>query len=79
MHDTGKIGIPDAAEWEIMQTHCQIGYNILCKSDTPVFKLAAEIALNHHEQWAGGGYPNGLTGMWIPESARSRTSSMHWL
>jgi putative two-component system response regulator len=80
MHDTGKIGIPDAvlkkpggldaAEWKIMQTHCQIGHDILNKSDTPVFKLAAEIALNHHEKWAGGGYPNGLAGARIPESAR---------
>lgn len=80
MHDTGKIGTPDAIlkkpaklspeEWQEMQNHSQIGYDILSKSDTPIFQLAAEIALNHHEKWSGGGYPNNLIGDSIPESAR---------
>lgn len=80
MHDTGKIGIPDSIlkaprklspdEWEIMKSHSQIGYEILSKSDDPVFKMAAEIALNHHERWDGSGYPNGLSGSDIPISAR---------
>jgi putative two-component system response regulator len=39
-------------------------------SDAPVFQLAAEIALCHHEKWDGSGYPNGLAGLGIPESAR---------
>lgn len=80
MHDTGKIGIPDAVlkkpgsfephEWEIMKTHCRIGYDILSKGAAPVFQLAAEIALYHHEKWEGSGYPNGISGTEIPESAR---------
>lgn len=80
MHDTGKIGIPDHIlkkpgqldkdEWEIMKSHAEIGYEILCKSSAPLFQLAAEIALNHHEKWDGSGYPNQLTGEDIPESAR---------
>jgi len=80
MHDTGKIGIPqgilrkpgplDASEWVIMKTHPQIGYDILSKSNAPVFKLAAEVALHHHEKWDGSGYPGGLSGTDIPESAR---------
>ncbi len=80
MHDTGKIGVPDAVlgkpgplnveEWRIMQQHCQIGYDILSKSDAPIFKLAAEIALYHHEKWDGSGYPEGLAGEAIPMSAR---------
>ncbi len=80
MHDTGKIGIPDAIlqkpgkldelEWQIMRGHCQIGYRILSKSDAPIFRLAAEIALCHHEQWNGGGYPQALFGETIPLSAR---------
>jgi putative two-component system response regulator len=80
MHDTGKIGIPgsilrkpgklDAAEWEIMKQHARIGYEILSRSDAPVFRLAAEIALRHHERWDGSGYPDGLAGEAIPESAR---------
>jgi putative two-component system response regulator len=80
MHDTGKIGIPDlilkkpgkfdAAEWEVMKTHSVIGYDILSKSKAPVFQMAAEIALRHHERWDGSGYPDGLAGELIPESAR---------
>lgn len=80
MHDTGKIGIPDSVlkkngplseeEMVIMRTHSRIGYSILSVSNTPVFKLAAEIALSHHERWDGEGYPNKLAGDVIPESAR---------
>jgi putative two-component system response regulator len=80
MHDTGKIGIPDAIlqkpdkltaeEWIIMKQHSRIGYDILSKSNASVFQLAAEIALHHHERWDGNGYPDGLAGEAIPESAR---------
>ncbi|WP_031435562.1 response regulator [Methylomarinum vadi] len=80
MHDTGKIGIPDAIlkkpgkldvdEWHIMKSHASIGHGILKQSNAPIFQLAAEIALNHHEKWDGTGYPHGLSGMAIPESAR---------
>jgi putative two-component system response regulator len=80
MHDTGKIGIShailkkpgklDAAEWEEMRTHPQIGYDILSTSEAPIFALAAEISLYHHERWDGNGYPKGLAGEAIPVSAR---------
>jgi putative two-component system response regulator len=80
MHDTGKLGLPhailrkpgplDESEWVIMRTHPQIGYDILSKSKAPVFQLAAEIALRHHEKWDGSGYPGQLAGKEIPESAR---------
>lgn len=80
MHDTGKIGIPDAIlkkrgplndeDWEFMRCHPRIGYEILSKSHAPVFQLAAEIAFCHHEKWDGSGYPRHLAGDTIPESAR---------
>jgi putative two-component system response regulator len=80
MHDTGKIGIPDAVlkkpakldkeEWQIMQTHSAVGHNILSQSEAPLFKLAAEVALYHHEKWDGKGYPKGLKGEEIPKSSR---------
>lgn len=80
MHDTGKIGIPDKIlkaprrldeiEMDIMRSHASIGYQILSQSDSPLFELAAEVALCHHEKWDGTGYPNGLSGKEIPESAR---------
>ncbi|MFT4925784.1 MAG: putative two-component system response regulator [Phenylobacterium sp.] len=80
MHDTGKIGIADAIlkkpgklnadEWVTMKTHPQIGFDILSKSTAPLFKMAAEIALFHHEKWNGSGYPMGLSGEAIPQTAR---------
>lgn len=80
MHDTGKIGIShailkkpgklNADEWEIMKTHSRIGYDILSASHAPVFSLAAEIALYHHERWDGTGYPEGRSEERIPVSAR---------
>jgi len=79
-HDTGKIGIPgsilrkpgklDAEEWEVMKTHTRIGHGILSRSEAPLFQMAAEVALYHHERWDGSGYPDGLAGEAIPEAAR---------
>ncbi len=76
MHDIGKIGIPDdillkpgrfdADEWRIMQSHVQIGADILSGDDSRLLVMAAEIALTHHEKWDGSGYPNGLKGEEIP-------------
>ncbi|WP_028534245.1 HD domain-containing phosphohydrolase [Paludibacterium yongneupense] len=80
MHDTGKLGTPDAilrkpgplteCEWDVMRMHSRIGYDILAQSSAPVFRLAATVALHHHEKWNGSGYPAGLAGGAIPESAR---------
>ncbi|MDO8313284.1 MAG: HD domain-containing phosphohydrolase, partial [Sideroxyarcus sp.] len=39
-------------------------------SKSPYLKMGAEIALNHHERWDGGGYPNGRRGEAIPLPAR---------
>ena len=80
LHDVGKIGIPDAillsdgpltlAQFEIMKSHCVIGADILSGSDVPLLRLAAEIALSHHERWDGCGYPSGLAGEEIPIAGR---------
>nr|WP_294842109.1 HD domain-containing phosphohydrolase [uncultured Methylotenera sp.] len=76
MHDIGKVGIPDAvllktgrltpSEYAIMQQHALIGYELLSTSSSPLLKVAAEIALTHHEKYDGSGYPHGLTGENIP-------------
>ena len=78
MHDIGKIGIPDRVllkpgklegdEWTTMQTHVSLGAHILQgdDNDSELLKVAAEIALNHHERWDGTGYPRGLKGEEIP-------------
>jgi len=80
MHDVGKIGTPDGIlnkpgrltgeEFEIIKQHTVTGHSIFKTSELPVLKLAAEIALNHHEQWLGAGYPNGIAGENIPHTAR---------
>ncbi len=72
MHDVGKIGLPDsilmkhgklkAQEFEIVKKHPEIGYKILNRSTKKTLQTAAIIALQHHEQWQGGGYPQNLSG-----------------
>lgn len=72
MHDIGKVGIPDAilnkpgrltpAEMEIMKTHASLGFDMLKHSDKKLLGIAATIAHEHHEQYDGSGYPNGLKG-----------------
>lgn len=80
MHDIGKIGIPDHIllkpgkhtpdEWEIMKRHTVIGKQMLDNSPVPVLQMGSDIAWCHHERWDGSGYPRGLSGTDIPESAR---------
>ncbi len=80
MHDIGKIGTPDHVlkkagplteeEREVMKLHPAIGAQIIGKSRVPVFLLAAEVALTHHERYDGTGYPNRLAGQDIPLSGR---------
>lgn len=80
MHDIGKIGIPDAIlkkpgpltaeERQVMNTHPAIGASLLGRSRIPLFRLAAEVALGHHERFDGTGYPARLAGESIALSAR---------
>jgi len=80
MHDVGKIGIPDwvllkpgrltSDERAIIERHCELGHALLSGSNSPVLKLAASVALNHHERWDGNGYPNRRRGDDIPLEAR---------
>ncbi|RUQ70204.1 HD domain-containing protein [Azospirillum doebereinerae] len=78
LHDVGKMSVDQAVlhkrgrlddrEMAEMRRHPVYGHAILVTSDR--LKMAAEIALSHHEQWGGGGYPNRLKGEEIPLSAR---------
>ena len=38
--------------------------------ESPAMKMAACIALTHHERWDGGGYPRGVKGEEIPIEGR---------
>ncbi len=72
MHDIGKVAIPDAIlnkpgrfdenERKIMDTHAQLGYDMLKMSNRKLLKTAAIVAYQHHEKWDGSGYPNALKG-----------------
>ncbi len=72
LHDIGKIAIPDSilmaprslsdSEFIVMKKHAQAGYRMLAHHHQPLMQLAAKIALEHHEWWDGGGYPQGLKG-----------------
>jgi putative two-component system response regulator len=80
MHDIGKIGVPDNVlkkpgpltreERDVMNRHAQMGADILGASEVPLFRLASEVALSHHERFDGSGYPRGLAGAAIPLSGR---------
>lgn len=78
VHDIGKVGIPaeivgkpgklSAAEYALVQSHCDIGHDILTQLRSP-FPIA-EIVHQHHERIDGSGYPRGLHGAGILEEAR---------
>lgn len=57
-------------EWEIHRRHTVMGNQMVGVGCSPLLRMAAEIALTHHERWDGSGYPLGLTGEEIPISGR---------
>ena len=67
LHDVGKVAISDIIlkkparftpeEFRIMQHHTLYGAGLFDDVHSPVDKLAREIALTHHENWDGTGYP----------------------
>lgn len=83
--DVGNVGIPkdilqkddylDDLERKTMQAHAQIGADLLrdlqVTNDYNDFsRISIEIALSHHENWDGSGYPQGLAGEEIPLAAQ---------
>ncbi|MGH2374182.1 MAG: HD domain-containing phosphohydrolase [bacterium] len=76
LHDVGKIAIPERIllkptgltreEFAEMKTHTVIGARILSGTRIPVLQLAEQIALTHHENWDGTGYPLHVRGEKIP-------------
>ncbi len=80
LHDMGKIGIPDnillkpgrltPEEFDVIKSHCEIGYRILGDSISEVLNLGGVISLSHHEKFNGKGYPHGLAGNAIPMVGR---------
>jgi len=67
LHDVGKVAISDTIlkkparftpeEYQIMQNHTVYGASLFFNASSPVDFLAKDIALTHHENWDGTGYP----------------------
>ena len=76
LHDIGKAGLRDAVlratgplspdERREMEDHTRMGHAMLAGARSRVLRMAAEIALTHHERWDGAGYPQHLRGEQIP-------------
>lgn len=78
LHDMGKLAVPEyilnkpgkltPSEFEKMKLHASVGAEILSSIDFPY--PVVPIVRHHHENWDGGGYPDGISGAHIPIGAR---------
>ncbi len=67
LHDVGKVGISDLIlkkpgrftdeEYIVMQSHTYIGAQLFQGKQSEFDQMALQVALNHHENWDGTGYP----------------------
>jgi HD-GYP domain-containing protein (c-di-GMP phosphodiesterase class II) len=67
LHDVGKVAISDLIlkkpgrftpeEFQVMQHHTLYGAGVFDDTHSNVDVIAREIALTHHENWDGSGYP----------------------
>jgi putative nucleotidyltransferase with HDIG domain len=79
LHDMGKAMMPldllhkpgklTPAEFGIIKSHPQRGHELL-QSGTAAPAIALDVCLHHHERPDGGGYPFGLSGDALSQSAR---------
>jgi HD-GYP domain-containing protein (c-di-GMP phosphodiesterase class II) len=78
IHDVGKISVPaeilskpgrlSEIEFKLIETHPQVGYDILKGIEFPW--PIAQMVIQHHEMINGSGYPQGLSGEDILSEAR---------
>jgi putative nucleotidyltransferase with HDIG domain len=79
LHDIGKLKISSeilqktgpltAAEWSEIMRHPEYGTQI-ARNLMPWLGEWGRAILDHHERWAGGGYPRGLSGEEISRAGR---------
>lgn len=78
LHDIGKLSLPatilkkagrlNEREFELVRTHPAEGVRLL--GGDLVGPLVKSVVRSHHERWSGSGYPDGRSGLDIPEFAR---------
>ena len=71
LHDVGTIGISDSIlkkpgkltpeEYQIMQSHTWRGSKLFLSGNSAVDTMSRDIALRHHENWDGTGYPGHIS------------------
>jgi response regulator RpfG family c-di-GMP phosphodiesterase len=82
LHDVGKVAISDTIlkkperftdeEYEIMKQHTYIGARLFNYSQSDFDDVARQVALTHHENWDGTGYPGRIdvmTGLALEKGA----------
>jgi response regulator RpfG family c-di-GMP phosphodiesterase len=67
LHDVGKVAISDMIlkkpgaltqkERQIMQAHTYLGARLFIDKQSEFDEVASQVALRHHENWDGSGYP----------------------
>jgi putative two-component system response regulator len=80
LRDVGNINTPDdifrkagaltVMDWRQIEEHPVTGHSMLSRSPGDLPRMAARIALSHHERWDGSGYPEQLAGADIPLESR---------
>jgi len=78
VHDVGKVAVPDqillkpgpltVEERKVMKQHPVVGERVCAPLKS--FRLVLPIIRHHHERGDGSGYPDGLAGSSIPNTAR---------
>jgi len=76
LHDVGKVAISDMIlkkparftpeEFQVMQNHTLYGASLFDDIHSNIDRMARDIALTHHENWNGTGYPG-----WIDPVSRA--------
>lgn len=81
LHDVGKVAVSDVIlkkpgklseeEVKVIQSHTRVGASLFGDVDSALDSMARDVALFHHENWDGTGYPGRvdlLTGKPLPDA-----------